>query len=182
MKKASRIVLSTIVTCIAIQMSQPACAESIGNLVRNRQPIKVFVRDFSNESGQNQVVLSEFKKEIEKAFTNRKSVSFQVVKTPGDSDVEVSGIVKQYQYLHRGPFKITPGIGTLVADAVATATSNYVDMVVSFAVLDARTGQELWGDTITSYVKRVMTPSESIPLVYDKIARAFVSRSFGKGQ
>ena len=51
---------------------------------------------------------------------------------------------------------------------------------MEFTVTDTRTGAVLWKDSASGYMKKVMTPEESIPLIYDKVSRVFVSKCFGK--
>ncbi len=179
MKKCS---ITVTALFLALSLFTPSSYGDEIYLSSECQPIKVYLKGFSNESGQPQISAEEFAKEVAKAFTNRKAVLFQVVKTPEESDIVVSGAIKRYQYLDRGPLTLTPGIGVMVVDAVATATENYVEMAVEFTIADAKDGSTLWKNTLHSYIKQTMTPDESIPLIYDKAARGFVARSFGKGK
>lgn len=149
-------------------------------IVDQKNPIKVYIKGFTNESGQGQIVPEDFQKALQIALINRKSVNFEMVKEPADSDIQISGTIKKYQYLERGPFKPSAGVGTMLLDAAASATHNYVEMLVLFIITDTKTGGILWQDTIHDYKKRLMTPQESIPVIYDKIARVFLWRSFGK--
>jgi hypothetical protein len=182
MKRSFRMLLTVCLVCLLGFLTTQALGDDLGRLADSSRPIKIYIKDFVNDSGQPQIVIEDFKKEVAKAFANRKSVSFEIVDEASKSDLEVSGRIKQYQYLHRGPLKPTISAAFMLADAAATATSNYVEMAVQFAIIDVKTGAILWGDTISVYAKRVMTPNESIPVIFDKIARAFVSKSFGMGR
>lgn len=153
--------------------------DGIQSLAMNKQPIKVFIKDVSNESGQAQVVADDFMKELEKAFANRKSVSFAIAKTIQDSDVAVMAVIKSYQYLKNDPVK--PSLSFIMALDAATS-ENFAEMAADFTVTDSKNGSVLWQENVTSYVKRMMSPEESMPLVYDKLARHFVSKAFGKGE
>jgi len=153
---------------------------SLSSLVNSKRPIKVFLKDFVNESGQNQIKPEDFKAAVEKSMLNRKSVKFEIVKDPAASDVQVSAVIKKYEYLVRGPLRLTPSTGTAVLDMAATATQNFVEMYAQFIVTDTKTNNILWNDKISEYKKKIMTPGESIPIIYDKVARTFLWKSFGK--
>lgn len=157
----------------------PVCdGNELAAMAQNKHPINVYLKDFSNESGQQQIAAADFMKEVEKAFLKRQSVSFSMAKAPQESDVEVSAVIKSYQYAEKDPVK--PSLSFIMAlDAVTT--ENYAEMAVEFTVSDPKSGGVLWKDTVTSYAKRSMTPAESVPAVYDRVARDFVARAFGKG-
>jgi hypothetical protein len=167
---------------VFVTMPSPVCyGNELQAMTQSKYPIKVFINEFSNESGgaQVQIAPAEFMKEVEKAFANRRSVSFAIVKTPQESDVEVSAAIKSYQYMEKDPVK--PSLSFIMALDAATS-ENYAEMVVEFTVKDTKSGNVAWKDTITSYVKRNMTPAESVPVVYDRSARDFVAKAFGKGE
>jgi len=156
-----------------------ADGRNLSHLYRGKD-IKVFVKDIVNESEKKDLSSADFKKEVVKAFSNRRSVTFEVVTSPDDSDIEVSGVIKQYQYLVKGPMKPSLGIDTMALDMAATMTENYADMNVNFNVTDHKTGKVLWSRDVYDYEKHKMTEAESIPVMFDKIARKFVAHSFGK--
>ena len=171
------------VAAVAVALVMTASSICYGNelqvMAQEKHPIKVFIKDFSNDSGQAQLSTADLMKEVEKAFKNRQSVSFAIVKTPQESDVEVSASIKSYQYMEKDPVK--PSISFIMAlDAVTS--ENYAEMVVEFTVTDTKSGNVAWKETVTSYIKRMMTPAESIPAVYDRAARDFVAKAFGKGE
>ena len=161
-----------------------AGAETIGWLfndkIEDNIPVKVYIKEVINQSGQNQVIPDAFKKELAVSLSERRSIKFEVVDRPAESDIEVSALIKSYQYMERGPFKPNPGIGTMVLEAAATATQNYVEMAVEYTVSDTKSGKTLWRNTVNEYLKKNMTPEESVPLIYDAVARAFVWKCFGK--
>ncbi|MCM8791052.1 MAG: hypothetical protein NC938_05055 [Candidatus Omnitrophica bacterium] len=146
----------------------------------NKQPIKVYLASFSNESGEKDLKVDELKQEVEKAFANRKSVRFEIVKSPAESDVQVFGIIKKFQYLTKDP--VRPAISVALMALDAAITENFVEMDVQFTIINTKTGALIWKDNVVRFLKRSMTRAQSIPLIYDKIARAFVSKSFGKGR
>ena len=153
---------------------------TIGRLFEGKTPVKVYVSSITNESGQSQVSVDLFKKTLEDSLNNRKAIDFDTVSDPAVSDVQVTAVIKKYQYLERGPFKPSIGIGTMLADAAATATSNYVEMDVLYTITDTKSGKVLWSDNVADYIKKAMMPEESIPLICDKIDRAFISQCFGR--
>lgn len=149
-------------------------------LADHGKSIKVFIGNFGNESGKNEVTAEGLKNTIAKALLNRKSVKFELVNAPEQSDVEISAVIKKYLYMERGPFKPSPSIGTTLLDAAATMTENYVEMTVNFIVTKSGTGEVLWKDSLMPYAKKKMTPVESIQHIYDKVAGHFVWKCFGK--
>lgn len=152
----------------------------IGDKYKDRQPVKVYIGGFTNETGKNQITEQAFKKALGTSLENRKSMSFDVVKTPDDSILQVSGVIMKYQYMHRGPFKVNPSVGGLLLETAATASHNYVEMMVKYTVTDTKSGKVVWERTLSDYVKKNMTPDQSIPIIYDKITRDFLSKCFGK--
>ena len=173
--------LSLLIICaFSVSMISAVSADEISRLLESKKPIRVFVKGFANESGQGNVSVEDFKKTVEVSLRNRKSVIFQLVKNVEESQIQIAGIIKQCQYLKRGPFKPSPSIAGLLLDAAATATENYADMVAEFTIIDSKTGDTLWKRDIGVYIKKLMSQAESIPLIYDKTARAFIWRSFGK--
>ncbi len=160
-----------------------AMAEGGGDLWRlanNKGSIKVFINDPVNESGQGQIIPDNLKKALESALINRKTVKFEMVKTPEDSDVRIATVIKKFQYMEKGPFKPTPSIGITLLDAAATMTENYAEMTVNFVVTKSQPGEILWKETLSPYVKKRMSPEESISFVSDKVASHFVWKCFGK--
>jgi len=172
--------IALIFMCQAVCLA--ARENTLSDLVNSGKPIKVFVKEFDNETNDAMIKPDIFKVELEKAFSNRKSVIFQVVKHPVESDVQVSGILKKFQYLDRGPLKAGPGAGGILLDAAASATHNYAEMEAYFTITDTKTSQVLWSDLVNVYKKKVMTPQDSVGVIYDKISRIFLSKSFGKGK
>lgn len=160
-------------------LSFAAKGKSLFEKYWSKAPVKVYIKGFTDESG-NKVPLDIFKKEVEKAYSERKSINFDVVGKPEESDITVSGVVKKYQYLERGPFKPSIGIETTAIDAVATMTGNYIEMEVETVVTDSKTNDVLWKDGIENYIKRKMSPEEGMTRIFDKIARDTVARPFAK--
>ena len=158
--------------------------ESIGSLFKNKIndkiPVKVYIKEVINQSGQNQIMMEDFKKELEQSLHQRRSIKFEVVNSPAESDIQMSVVIKSYQYLEKGPLKPSPGIETTLLDAAATMTENYVEMAVEYTVVDTKTNKLLWKGAINEYLKKKMTPEESIPLIYDVVTRTFIWKCFGK--
>ena len=167
---------------VSLLFSQSIAIAEGGDLCRladKKGCIKVFVNDPVNESSQG-FIADNLKKSLESALVNRKSVKFEVVKTPEESDVRVNSVITKFMYMEKGPLKPTPGIGTTLLDAAATMTENYAEIVVEFAVIQFRTGEILWQDTLNPYLKQKMEPEESISLISDRVASHFVWKCFGK--
>ena len=158
--------------------------ETIGYLFKDKGngsiSVKVYVKEVINQSGQSQIIPETFKKKLEESLRQRRSMDFKVVKSPAESDVQISAVIKSYRYSERGTFKPNPGIGTMLLDAAATMTQNYVEMAVEYTVVDTKSDKVLWKNKVSDYIKRKMTPEESIPLISDRITKNFIWKCFGK--
>ena len=175
--------LAAILACVLVNLTYAYGSETeLSQMAKSKTAIKVFIKDIANESGQSQILSEAFKKSLERALFYRRSTTFEVLKYPDASDIQISAIIKSYRYMERGPFKPTPSIAGLLLDAAASATENYVDMEVEFTVTDTDTGEVLKKDIIIAYIKEIMTPEHSIALIYDKIARTFLWKFFGTGR
>jgi len=155
-----------------------APSADLAYLVNNKDTIKVYLDGFTNESGQDHVQADAFKKAVEKAIVNRKAVKFEIASAPEASDVRISCVIRKYLYSKNDP--VTSCGGPLLLALDAATTENYVEMTADFTVTDSRTGAILWKDSVKSFLKDKMTPEESVPLVYEKLSRDFLWRSFGK--
>lgn len=160
----------------------PAWAErgDLSRYANSGKPIKVFVSQVTDDSGEDAVKPEEFRSALENLIAKRKAVKFEVVKDAAASDLQISAAIKKYKYLVHGPMKPSPSIATLALDAAATATQNYVEMTVAFTILETKTNKVLWDDSIAEYRKKTMTPGESIPIIYERLIRTFLWKSFGK--
>ncbi|MCX5678449.1 MAG: hypothetical protein NTY76_05000 [Candidatus Omnitrophica bacterium] len=175
-----RVMFTAYVLCFMCLGQAYAKGITIGHLFEGKSPVKVHVSAVTNESGQSQISAEVFKKALEDSLNNRKAMDFDTVSDPAASDIQITAVIKKYQYLNRGPLNPNPGIATMLADAAATATLNYVEMDVSYTITDAKNNKVLWVDDVKEYIKKTMTPEESIPLIYDKVTRTFLSQCFGE--
>lgn len=144
----------------------------------SKKPISVYLQNFVNESGQPQVKADEFKKTFERSLLNRKSVKFTLASSPEASDLQISCVIKKYEYLKDDPVNSLAGPTAILLDAATR--ENYAGMSAEFTVVDTKSGSTLWKNTLSAFVEKMMTPDESVPLVYDKLSRTFLWKSFGK--
>ncbi|MDD5136011.1 MAG: hypothetical protein PHN63_01530 [Candidatus Omnitrophica bacterium] len=178
---AKKLVLMVCLFSLIGLSTAPAQEEPIGRMFK-AEPVKVYIKDVVNQSGQDQITPASFKKELVDSLHERRAMKFEVVDNPAGSDIQVAAVITKYQYLEKGPIKFSPGVETMLLDAAATMTENYVEMSVDYTVTDTKTNKELWRHTISEYIKKKMTPEESIPLIYDVETRAFVWKCFGKAR
>ncbi|MCK9603752.1 MAG: hypothetical protein M0R66_05270 [Candidatus Omnitrophica bacterium] len=153
----------------------------IGFLFKDKSPIKVYIKEVINASGEDQISPEFFKESLQQSLLDRKLVKFEIADDPDGSDIQASVIIKKYRYLKRGPVKPIPGV-SIVLDVAASLTANYVEMSVEYTVTDTKTNEILWSRTVNENLKKVMTPEESIPLICKKISRTFVWKCFGRKQ
>ena len=167
---------------VMLTACQIAAAETIdiSRYLSKADPIKIYISGVTNESGQDQVTADGFKKALESSIRNRKSVKFEIVNDPASSDFQIAAVIKKYAYSNTDPINSVAGPSALLLDAVTT--ENYAEMGVDFIVTSTKNGKIVWEDNVFDYVEHTMTPSESIPMVYDKVARRFLWKAFGKGK
>jgi len=170
-----------ICACLLASTPAPAAArEKLTYILTHKEPVKVFLKDFVNESGQGKVSANILRNDVKNALVNRRSVRFAAVAKEEESDITVEAAVKAFRYMERGPVKITPGLGTTMLDLAASATMNYADIQGSFVIREAGTGRVLHVEDVYIHLKRKMTEDESVPLVLNKFARQFVVEAFGR--
>lgn len=153
---------------------------TIGHLFKGKPEVKVYIKEVVNDSGSQYVSAGAFKTVLEEAFVNRKAMIFRLVSEPSDSDIQVSAIIKKFQYLKRGPFKPSIGIETTLLDVAATMTENYAEMAVDFTVVATNGATVLWKDSVEDYEKKLMKPERGFTLISDKVSREFLWYCFGK--
>jgi hypothetical protein len=175
-----KIMLFAIILCCAASSGFCSQEEPIGGLFRDKKVINVYIDQVSNASGESLITIEDFKAIIEASLLKRKSMTFRLVGAADQSDIQISSKIEKFQYLVRGPLKPTIGLQTTLLDAAATATMNYVEMLATFTVIDTKSGNILWSDGVGGYLKKVMTPEESVPMISDKVSREFIWRCFGK--
>ena len=166
--------------CFLVSSSACAGEGPIGRLFEGRSSVKVCIDEAVNRSGHEMISIERFKKNLAEEFSKRKSIKFEVVSDPSQSDVRISSVIKKYDYMERGPLKPVPGMtpATLL-DAAATASHNYTEMDVEYTVTDSRTGSVLWKDDLEFHIKKNMTPEESVEAISDRSANMFIWKCFG---
>ncbi|MEI8345039.1 MAG: hypothetical protein WCG06_03095 [Candidatus Omnitrophota bacterium] len=175
-----KLLVAAVVACLAFARVAGAEDGALGTQLKAHEPVKVSFGEFVNQTGSQEVTAETFKKALEEALAARKSLRFELVSNPGDGRIQISGTLKKYQYLEKGPLKITPSLGMTAIDAVRTATGNYVEMEVELVVLEPHSGRILWKDVISTFLKEPMTQKQSVPRIYQKVLKSFLKNCFGK--
>ena len=167
---------------VTLMAWQAASAETIdiSRSIAKGNPVKIYISGVTNESGQNEIVADDFKKVLESSIKNRRSVRFEIVSDPASSDFQIVAAIKKYSYSKTDPINSVAGPSALLLDAVTT--ENYAEIGIDFTVTSTASGKVVWKENVFDYVEHMMTPAESIPMVYDKAARRFLWKAFGKGK
>jgi hypothetical protein len=164
--------------------SVSAQEEPIGFLFKDKiksgTPVKVYIKEVKNESGNSQVTAEVFTAALEQSLRARRSIKFEVTGDESGSDIAVTAVIKGYRYMEKGPLKPAPNVVATFADAAATASQNYADMQAEFTVSDAKNGKVLWSKTLDEYIKKKMAAGESVSLICGTVTKAFVWKCFGK--
>lgn len=171
-----------IAFAVLLAALQPAAAETvdISRYTERGDPVKVYISGITDSSGHGHVSAEAFKKVFESSIRNRRSVKFQIVDNPAASDFQISGVIKKYTYSKDDPINSIAGPSALLLDAATS--ENFAEMDVDFTVTSTGSGKVVWNSAVSDYVEQMMTSEESAPLVYDKVARKFLWKAFGKGK
>ncbi len=172
-------IMGLIVSLAACGM---VAAETVdtNRLIEKSGRVKVYISGVTNNSGQAEITADGFRKVLESSINNRRSIKFEIVPDAAASDFRIAAVIKKYAYSKTDPINSVAGPSALLLDAVTT--ENYAEMSVDFTVTSTKTGKAVWKENVSDYVEHTMTPEESIPLVYDKTARRFLWKAFGKGK
>jgi hypothetical protein len=173
---------AVVLMCACSIMAYSLCLareEDLSGLAQKKKPLAVSLAGFADQSGQAGINAAEFKKAFETALVKRGGGrSFRLAESPDASDVQIAATIKKYQYLEKDPITSWGSPTLLLLDAVTT--ENYAEMEVEFTVTDTRTNSILWKNTASTFIKRMMSRDQSIPLVYDKLSRTFLWKCFGR--
>lgn len=177
MRKICAVILAV---CFMVACSVAAAEQiELGRLARNKGPLAVWVASVTNGAGKAEVNADDFKKSLEDAIAKRGGgKSFLLSAGPEASDVQVSAVIQGYEYSEKDPITTFGSPSGMLLDAMTT--ENYAAMKASFTVTDTKTGKTLWDDTVTTFIKKMMTQKASVPLIYNKLARNFLWKCFGR--
>jgi hypothetical protein len=177
---AKRVIITAAIALLAAWQPVSAATVDISRFTQKGNPVKVYISDVRNSSGQQQVSADAFKKVLESSIKNRRSVKFQIVDNAASSDFQIAAVINKYNYSKADSVNSVAGPSALILDAVTT--ENYAEIGVDFTVTRTKDGAVAWKDNVLDYVEHTMTPEESIPLVYDKVSRRFLWKAFGKAK
>lgn len=152
---------------------------SPSELVNKKKPLVVKLMTFEDASGQPDIKILEFKKAVETAMAKRGGGSlFTVTDRPDISDILVYATIKKFEYSEKDPITSFGSPTMLLLDAATS--ENYVTMDVEFTVIDTKTNKIIWKNKVTDFKKKMMSRQDSIPIIYDKVARTFLWKCFGR--
>lgn len=131
-----------IVLCFLIIAGIAFSAEARDHLkkFRDRDEIKVYLKDVVNKTKSDLVSPEAFRKVFDAAMAARVKVKFEVVGSEAEADVVIDAAVKTYVF----KAKVMPRFYStyaLVADA--TAPKSFAKVIVDYKVYEARTGKKL---------------------------------------
>ena len=154
-----RFLVSAILLYVVSSIASPEGLDQ--EITYLKEPIRVFVGDFVNKSGLQQISAEDFVKSLKENLVTRRAVKFEVVGSLDESDIEISGEILKYHFLKEDPLAKVDKSGARTLDSSTTA--NYVDMEGDFLVVETRTGKVLWKSAVSTFLKKDVTAEESIP-------------------
>ncbi len=154
--------------------------ETLYYLTKGYRPVHVYIGEFINSSGYDRINTGHFKAALKKAFENRKSANFIVVKTTQEADIVIAGEIIEYDYREVDPLDMAMGFGELLMDHLNE--NNYVALRIKYIVGDAqKQGRILWTKVLHPSITEENIPEETcledlLPLAADQV----VSKCFRK--
>ena len=154
--------------------------ETLYYLVKGYRPVNVYIGEFINSSGHDRINPGHFKAALKKAFENRKSANFIVVKTAQEADIVIAGEIIEYDYREVDPLDMAMGLPSMLADHMEE--NNYVALRVKYVVVDPqKRGRILWSKILHPSITEENIPEETcledlLPLAADQV----VSKCFRK--
>ncbi|MBN1526697.1 MAG: hypothetical protein JW919_03830 [Candidatus Omnitrophica bacterium] len=175
-----KILICAVAGCIIFTHALAAATQiDLGRLAKKKGPLAVWIVSVTNEAGKSEVSADDFRKSLEDVIVKRgRGKSFLLSASPEASDVQISAVIRGYEYSEKDPITTFGSPSGLLLDAVTT--ENYVAMKAEFIVKETKTGKTLWDDSVTSFIKKMMTQQASVPLIYNKLARTFLWKCFGR--
>lgn len=134
--------------------------ETLYYLIKGNRPVHVYIGDFINSSGHDRINIGHFRAALKKAFENRKSANFIVVKTPQEADISIAGEIIEYDYREIDPLDMAVGWGGLLWDKMSE--DNYVALRIKYIVGDAqKQGRILWSKVLHPSITEENIPEET---------------------
>ena len=134
--------------------------ETLYYLIKGYLPVHVYIGEVINSSGNNQISTRDFRAALKKAFENRKSANFIVVKTPQEADISIAGEIIEYDYREIDPLDMAVGWPALLMDSLDE--SNYVALRVKYVVGDSqKQGRILWSKVLHPSITEENIPEET---------------------
>ena len=120
----------------------------------------VYIGEFINSSGHDRINVGHFKADLKKAFENRKSANFIVVKTIQEADISIAGEIIEYDYREVDPLDMAVGWGGMLMDGMEK--QNYAALRIKYVVGDAqKKGRILWSKVLHPSITEDNIPEET---------------------
>ncbi len=156
-----------------------ASAGSLYNTYNGKGTVKVHVSKPTDSTTDKKADLAGIKAEIEKKLKDRKSITFQTVDSKEDAGIAIDADIKEFFWSNHDPVDMIVGIGAAAMDAAVQ--ENYSRMQAVFTVTDVRTKKVIWQEKVMATItSKTMTEKDSVPMMSEDVAKAFVKRAFAK--
>lgn len=106
------------------------------------QPVKAYVADVTDSSGQGAECIPVLKKDMEEMLASRKKVTFTIVQDKKDADMILACDVVECFWTDSDPVDEISGLGPVLMDAAMK--ENYSRLTAVFTISDGREGAEIW--------------------------------------
>ncbi len=141
--------------------------------------VKVHVSTPKETDPKGVIDTEAFKKALEKALVERKSIHFKVVEKASEATLSIEVDIQGFYFSEHDPVDMLMGVGMAAMDAAKQ--DHFARLEGVYRVLDAKDGRVLWKEAlIASLTDEKMTEAESKIKILDRASDVFIKTAFGR--
>ena len=167
----------TLILSIFLGLQTPAwAADSLYQELTHTKDVSVFVEPPTDPS-QTKLDTESFRKQIERALHERKSIHFVPAASGADSRLVVQAEIKGFTFSETDPVDMLVGAAAIALDAAKV--EHFASIEADFTVREA--GRVRWSDRVRATITdEKMTEPESRTRILERAAHVFVTQAFRK--
>ena len=177
--------LFTLVSLIALVMAFPPagkCArvESLYEwLLEKEHPVKTYVSDVTDSSGQAQECIALLKSNLEEMLATRKKISFTVVPDKASADIIMDSDIVEFFWTDTDPVDDITGIVPILLDAAIK--EHYGRLTVVFTITDAVRGRQVWKRKLKATITgNEITPDNAAEMLCGRMMKVLTKGAMNK--
>lgn len=141
--------------------------------------VKAFVAPVTDVTTEKAVDPTALHAQITSALQARKGIHFTVVPTEAEAEVSIRTEISDFEWTNSDPIDMLMGVGGAAMDAAVV--EDYARLQANVTVTDNAKQKDLWKERVMATItKKPMSQAESIPLVSENFAKAFLKNAFNR--